>query len=73
MAQSAEARSQCTNPAGLQQIQYCAEASGYQVTLVNTMLPTHLNPDHAYGLADAEGTPTGPNVRGYVPHQEAEL
>lgn len=49
------------------------EASGYQVEQMDSVLLTHLHPDHACGLANADGTPTYPNARVYMPRQEAEF
>lgn len=47
------------------------QASGYTVEQVDTVLLTHLHPDHACGLRNADGTATYPNATVHVPRAEA--
>lgn len=47
------------------------QAAGYKAEQVDSVLLTHLHPDHACGLTTAEGKPTYPNATVYVPEKEA--
>lgn len=49
------------------------EASGYKPDQVDTVMLTHLHPDHSCGLAKADGTAVFPNASIYVPQLEAEF
>ena len=62
----------CFGPT-LGKMRHNLEASGYKVEQVDTVLLTHLHPDHACGLTNSDGTPTYPNARVHVPRQEAEF
>ncbi|WP_185267506.1 MBL fold metallo-hydrolase [Halopseudomonas xiamenensis] len=48
-------------------------ASGYKPEQIDTVLLTHLHPDHSCGVANADGTPAFPNAIIYVPQAEAEF
>ncbi|WP_226944552.1 MBL fold metallo-hydrolase [Pseudomonas sp. FME51] len=49
------------------------EASGYKPGQIDTVLLTHLHPDHSCGLAKADGNAVFPNATIYVPQVEAEF
>lgn len=49
------------------------EASGYKPDQVDTVLLTHLHPDHSCGLAKADGSAAFPNATIYVPQVEADF
>jgi len=49
------------------------EASGYKADQVDTVLLTHLHPDHSCGLAKADGSATFRNATIYVPQKEADF
>jgi len=49
------------------------QASGYTAEQVDTVLLTHLHPDHSCGLADAEGAAVFPNATVHIPQAEAEF
>lgn len=49
------------------------KASGYQPEQVDTVLLTHLHPDHACGLLNTDGSPAYPNATVEVPQSEADF
>jgi glyoxylase-like metal-dependent hydrolase (beta-lactamase superfamily II) len=48
-------------------------ASGYTPEQVDTVLLTHMHPDHIAGLLDADGKMLFPNAKVYVNQQESEF
>ncbi|MGP0174734.1 MBL fold metallo-hydrolase [Pseudomonas sp. NCHU5208] len=63
---------QCFGPT-LGAVRANLEASGYKPEQIDTVLLTHLHPDHACGLLDAEGKPAFPNASVAVPKSEADF
>lgn len=63
---------QCFGPT-LGVVQNNLKASGYQPEQVDTVLLTHLHPDHACGLVNADGSPAYPNATVEVPQAEADF
>lgn len=47
-------------------------AAGYRVTDIDTILLTHLHPDHAGGLLAPDGNMAFPNARVFVPKADAD-
>ncbi|MCQ4345960.1 MBL fold metallo-hydrolase [Pseudomonas stutzeri] len=62
---------QCFGPT-LGAIQANIRAAGYAPEQIDTLLLTHLHPDHACGLLDADGGMAFPNARVHVPQAEAD-
>lgn len=62
---------QCFGPT-LGVIQANLQAAGYQAAQVDSVLLTHLHPDHACGLLNGGGQPAFPNATVYVPQGEAD-
>ncbi|HYQ37704.1 MAG TPA: MBL fold metallo-hydrolase [Pseudomonas sp.] len=54
-------------------IQNNLAAAGYRPEQVDTVLLTHLHPDHACGLQGADGKAAFPNATVYVPQAEADF
>ena len=63
---------QCFGPT-LGVIQSNLKAAGYSPEQVDTVLLTHLHPDHACGLQGVEGKAAFPNATVYVPQAEADF
>ena len=63
---------QCFGPT-LGVVERNLEASGYTADQVDTVLLTHLHPDHACGLLKTDGTPAYPNATVEVPKAEADF
>lgn len=63
---------QCFGPT-LGVVQNNLKASGYTPEQVDTVLLTHLHPDHACGLLNSDGTAAYPNASVYVPQAEADF
>lgn len=63
---------QCFGPT-LGNIQSNIRAAGYRPEQIDAVLLTHLHPDHACGLLDAEGKAAFPNASVHVPQAEAEF
>lgn len=63
---------QCFGPT-LGVVQSNLEASGYTADQVDTVLLTHLHPDHACGLLKSDGSPAYPNATVEVPKAEADF
>lgn len=63
---------QCFGPT-LGVVQSNLEASGYTADQVDTVLLTHLHPDHACGLLKSDGSPAYPNATVEVPKAEANF
>lgn len=49
------------------------KASGYSLDQVDTVLLTHLHPDHSCGLLTTDGKAAYPNATVYVPEAEADF
>lgn len=62
---------QCFGPT-LGMIQANLKAAGYEPAQVDTVLLTHLHPDHACGLLNDEGQVAFPNATVHVPQAEAD-
>ncbi|MEA1605087.1 MBL fold metallo-hydrolase [Pseudomonas spirodelae] len=62
---------QCFGPT-LGVVQSNLKASGYRPEQVDTVLLTHLHPDHACGLLTSDGKAAYPNATVYVPQTEAD-
>lgn len=62
---------QCFGPT-LGVIQANLQAAGYQAAQVDSVLLTHLHPDHACGLLNGSGQAAFPNATVYVPQGEAD-
>ena len=62
---------QCFGPT-LGVIQANLQAAGYAPAQVDSVLLTHLHPDHACGLRNAGGQAAFPNATVYVPQAEAD-
>lgn len=62
---------QCFGPT-LGVVQKNLEAAGYRLDQVDTVLLTHLHPDHACGLLKTDGTAAYPNATVFVPKGEAD-
>lgn len=60
----------CFGPT-LGHIEHNLDAAGYAPEDVDTVLLTHLHPDHSCGLADADGNAAFPNAEVLVPQAEA--
>lgn len=54
-------------------VQSNLKASGYSPEQVDTVLLTHLHPDHACGLLNSDGQAAYPNASVYVPQAEADF
>lgn len=63
---------QCFGPT-LGVVERNLEASGYTADQVDTVLLTHLHPDHACGLLKTDGSPAYPNATVEVPKAEADF
>lgn len=62
---------QCFGPT-LGGIQDNIRAAGYDAAQIDSVLLTHLHPDHACGLRNADGSMAFPNARVHVPEAEAD-
>ncbi|MCM2332051.1 MAG: MBL fold metallo-hydrolase [Pseudomonas sagittaria] len=62
---------QCFGPT-LGVIQANIQAAGYQPEQIDSVLLTHLHPDHACGLLTADGQMAFPNASVHVPQAEAD-
>ena len=62
---------QCFGPT-LGVVQNNLKAAGYRLDQVDTVLLTHLHPDHACGLLSADGKAAYPNATVFVPKAEAD-
>lgn len=62
---------QCFGPT-LGVIQANIKAAGYQPAQIDSVLLTHLHPDHACGLLTADGQMAFPNATVHVPQAEAD-
>ncbi|VXC74465.1 MBL fold metallo-hydrolase [Pseudomonas sp. 8Z] len=63
---------QCFGPT-LGVVQNNLKAAGYTPDQVDTVLLTHLHPDHACGLLNTDGSPAYPNATVEVPKAEADF
>lgn len=63
---------QCFGPT-LGVVQNNLQAAGYRLDQVDTVLLTHLHPDHACGLLTPEGKPAFANATVHVPQAEADF
>lgn len=62
---------QCFGPT-LGVVQNNLKAAGYSLDQVDSVLLTHLHPDHACGLLTSDGKPAYPNATVFVPKAEAD-